>query len=160
MGAISPPELLTSRHSVEQFNSGRPSIDRWLKKHGLSNQESRASRTYVVCASKRVVGYYALSAASIERQDAHRSLRHGEPDPIPAILLGRLGVDREFQGQGVGSGLLRDAFFRAQQVSESVGARLLLLDALDDAAKAFYVKMGFKQSPIDKLQLMHSLRLG
>jgi GNAT superfamily N-acetyltransferase len=84
-------------------------------------------------------------------------MRHGEPDPIPAIQLAQLAVDQEFKGNGIGSGLLRDAFFRSQQVSEIVGARVLLLDAIDVEAKQFYLAKGFKQSPIDEMQLMHSL---
>jgi GNAT superfamily N-acetyltransferase len=86
-------------------------------------------------------------------------MRHGEPEPIPAILLAQLAVDQEFTGKGIGSGLLRDAFLRSQQVSEIVGARVLLLGALDDEAKQFYLAKGFKQSPLDEMQLMHSLIL-
>lgn len=157
MGPISAPELITAHHSIAQFDCGKPPLNRWLLSYALQNQESRASRTYVVQSDNRVVGYYSLATASIQRQSAHRSMRHGEPDPIPAILLAQLAVDQEFAGNGIGSGLLRDAFFRSQQVSEIVGARVLLLDALDDEAKQFYLAKGFKQSPIDEMQLMHSL---
>lgn len=111
----------------------------------------------MVQSDNRVVGYYSLATASIQRQATHRSMRHGEPDPIPAILLAQLAVDQEHRGQGIGSGLLRDAFFRAQQVSEIIGARVLLLDALDEEAKQFYLARGFRQSPLDEMQLMHSL---
>jgi len=157
MGPISAPELIATHHSIAQFDCGKPPLNRWLLSYALKNQESRASRTYVVQSDNRVVGYYSLATASIQRQSAHRSMRHGEPDPIPAILLAQLAVDQEFTGKGIGSGLLRDAFFRSQQVSEIVGARVLLLDALDDKAKQFYLAKGFKQSPLDEMQLMHSL---
>lgn len=157
MGSISAPELLATHHSIAGFDCGKPALNRWLFDYALQNQESRASRTYVVQSENRVVGYYSLATASIHRQDAHRSLRHGEPDPIPAILLAQLAVDREYKGQGIGSGLLRDAFLRSQQVSEIAGARVLLLDALDNEAKHFYLAKGFRQSPLDEMQLMHSL---
>jgi len=157
MGSISAPELITTHHSISRFDCGKPPLNRWLLNYALQNQESRASRTYVVQSNNRVVGYYSLATASIQRQAAHRSLRHGEPDPIPAILLAQLAIDREYKGQGIGSGLLRDAFFRAQQISEIAGARVLLLDALDEESKQFYLAKGFRQSPVDEMQLMHSL---
>ena len=81
------------------------------------------------------------------------------PDPIPAILLGRLAVDRGHARQGIGSGLLKDAFLRARQVSRVAVARLLLPDALDEEARSFYLRHGFKPSPLNPLQLMHSLVL-
>lgn len=157
MGPISAPELLGTLHSITQFDCGKPPLNRWLLRYALQNQQSRASRTYVVQSDNRVVGYYSLATASIQRQAAHRSMRHGEPDPIPAILLAQLAVDQEYKSHGIGSGLLRDAFFRAQQVSEIIGARVLLLDAFDEEAKQFYLGKGFRQSPLDEMQLMHSL---
>ena len=157
MGPISAPELLATHHSITRFECGKPPLNRWLFNFALQNQESRASRTYVVQSENRVIGYYSLATASIHRQAAHRTLRHGEPDPIPAILLAQLAVDQEYKSRGIGSGLLRDAFFRAQQVSEIAGARVLLLDALDEEARQFYMAKGFRQSPLDTMQLMHSL---
>jgi len=113
----------------------------------------------VVCRQRQVLAYYSLATASIERQAAARKFRHGAPDPIPAILLGQLAVDKKHAGQGIGSGLLKDAFLRSYQVSELVGARIILLDALDGAAKEFYLKRGFRQSPLNPMVLMHSLTL-
>jgi GNAT superfamily N-acetyltransferase len=113
----------------------------------------------VVCEQHQVLAYYSLATASIERQAAARKFRHGAPNPIPAILLGKLAVNKEDAGQGIGSGLLKDAFLRSYQVSELVGARIILLDALDDEAKKFYINRGFRQSPLNPLVLMHSLAL-
>jgi len=158
MGAISEPELLSADHDISGFDCGKPPLNRWLFTYALKNQETRDSRTYVVQESGGVVGYYSLATASIQRQSAARKFRHGAPDPIPAILLGQLAVDQNHAGQGVGTGLLRDAFFRAQQVSEIAGVKILLLDALDDDAKQFYIHRGFKPSPLDSMLLMHSLR--
>lgn len=113
----------------------------------------------MVCEQRQVLAYYSLATSSIERQAAARKFRHGAPDPIPAILLGQLGVNKEHAGQGIGSGLLKDAFLRSYQVSEIVGARVILLDALDDEAKKFYLHRGFRQSPLNPMVLMHSLNL-
>jgi GNAT superfamily N-acetyltransferase len=159
MGAISPPELLTADHDLSRFDCGKPPLNRWLSDHAMANQQTRDSRTYVVCEQREVLAYYSLATASIERQAAARKFRHGAPDPIPAILLGKLAVNKEHAGQGIGSGLLKDAFLRSYQVSELVGARIILLDALDDEAKKFYIQRGFRQSPLNPMVLMHSLDL-
>jgi GNAT superfamily N-acetyltransferase len=146
-------------HDLSRFDCGKPLLNRWLSVHALANQQTRDSRTYVVCIQRQVLAYYSLATASIERQAAARKFRHGAPDPIPAILLGQLAVHKEHTGQGIGSGLLKDAFLRAYQVSELVGARLILLDAMDDEAKKFYLHRGFRQSPLNPMVLMHSLTL-
>jgi GNAT superfamily N-acetyltransferase len=159
VGAISPPELLTADHDLSRFDCGKPALNRWLSVHALANQQTRDSRTYVVCEQRQLLAYYSLATASIERRAAARKFRHGAPDPIPAILLGKLAVNKEHAGQGIGSGLLKDAFLRSYQVSELVGARIILLDALDDEAKKFYINRGFRQSPLDPMVLMHSLAL-
>ena len=113
----------------------------------------------MVCEQHEVLAYYSLATASIVHQAAARKFRHGAPDPIPAILLGQLAVNKEHTGQGIGSGLLKDAFLRSYQVSELIGARIILLDALDDEAKQFYLHRGFRQSPLNPMVLMHSLTL-
>ena len=159
MGQVGAPEPLGPQHSIDQFDCGKPPLNRWLFTFALANQASRTSRTYVVQAQGRVVGYYSLATASIERARAHRALRHGEPDPIPAILLGQLAVDLAYSGKGIGSALLRDAFFRAQRITETIGARLMLLDAIDEEAKQFYLAKGFRQSPMDEHVLMCTLRI-
>lgn len=159
MGGLSPPKPLTAAHRIAGFDCGKPVLNRWLLERAMANQLSGDSRTYVVCASRRVVGYYALATASIERRAAPARLRQKAPEPIPAILLGRLAVDLHHAGRGIGSGLLKDAFLRARQVSSLVGARLMLLDALDGEARHFYLQRGFRPSPLDPLLLMHSLGL-
>ena len=159
MGDLKPPELLTAAHDTAGFDCGKAALDRWLAEQALRNQASGDARCYVVCSGRRVIGYYALATASVERRAAARSVRRGAPDPIPAILLGRLAVDRQHAGQGIGSGLLKDAFLRAGQVSRLAGARLLVLDAVDEEARSFYLRHGFRPSPLNPLQLMHSLDL-
>jgi GNAT superfamily N-acetyltransferase len=76
------------------------------------------------------------------------------PDPIPAIVLGRLAVDKSSHGQGVGTGLLRDAVQRTLQAAEVAGIRAILVHAISDAAKRFYEKYGFVSSPVDPMTVM------
>lgn len=80
------------------------------------------------------------------------------PDPIPVMVLGRLAVDKEWKGRGIGSGLLRDAVLRTVQVSEVVGVRAILLHAKNEEAKRFYERYGFAQSPTNDLTLMATLQ--
>ncbi|WP_345776262.1 GNAT family N-acetyltransferase [Luteimonas salinisoli] len=120
---------------------------------------SGASRCFVVCdGQQRVVGYYALAAGALSHEAAPGRIRRNMPDPIRVIVLGRLAVHVDWLGQGVGQGLLKDAVQRALQACEQVGARALLCHAIDEAAKAFYLKHGFMQSPIHVMTVMLPLR--
>lgn len=145
MGGITAPAPLTPAHRLAGFDCGRPSLNEWLLRYALRNEHAGGSRTYVVCdvEAGRVVGYYALAAGSVDRAEAPGPLRRNMPDPIPAIVLGRLAVDRHFSGRGIGAGLLKDALLRSVQVANQIGARALLVQALDDSAAAFYQHHGF-----------------
>lgn len=79
------------------------------------------------------------------------------PKPIPAIVLGRLAVDMTYQGHGIGAGLLQDAIFRSLRAGQEVGARILLCHAIDEAARNFYLKYSFIQSPVEELTVMLDL---
>ena len=110
-----------------------------------------SARTFVVvdAQQQRVVGYHALTAASI----AHEQATARAARPIPAALLARLAVDVSVQGRGMGAWLLRDAMLRTLSASESVGIRVLLVHALDADARGFYEGHGFEASPTDPLNL-------
>lgn len=132
------------------------SLDVWLVKHARAAAGAGSARTYVVVDTRqdRVVGYHALSLASIEHADATERGRKGMPrHPIPAMLLARLAVDKAVQGNGIGAFLLRDAMGRALSVAEQAGMRLLLVHALNDEARAFYEHFGFEPSPSDPMNL-------
>jgi GNAT superfamily N-acetyltransferase len=94
-----------------------------------------------------VVGYYCLATGATKRADIPRKIRHGNPHLVPIIILGRLAVDRNFQGQGIALGLLRDALRRTLALSEIAGCRALLVHAIDDPAVAFYSKFDFIEFP-------------
>lgn len=150
-----PPEPLTGSHTVDGFASGEPVLDEWLKRRALANQASGASRTFVVTNQQgQVMGYYALATGAVALSDATGAVRRNMPDPIPVLVLGRLAVDHQAQGIKLGASLLKDAVNRAIAVSANAGVRALLVHALNERAKDFYLKYGFGPSPTDPMTLM------
>lgn len=136
--ALSPPAPLTAAHDVAAFDCGDPILDDWLKHRALKN-ESRFSRTYVVCDEGRVVGYYCIAAGAVERGAAPGKVRRNAPASIPVSVIGRLAVRRTHQGRGLGADLLGDALRRIAVASQSIGIAAVLVQAKDDAARRFYL---------------------
>jgi GNAT superfamily N-acetyltransferase len=151
---ISAPEHLTAAHDVSAFDSGAPDLDSWLRKRALANEASGASRTYVVCAGGRVVGYYALATGGVAQEAAPGRVRRNMPDPVPVMILGRLAVDRAWQGRNLGGSLLRDAVMRTLRAAGIGGIRAILVTAVSEEAKRFYERRGFAVSPVDPMVLM------
>lgn len=154
MSGYSRPRPIRQDDETASFDSGEPSLDRYLQTRALSNHLQGASRCYVTCRGARVVGYYALAATSIRHRDAPGKVRRNMPEPVPAILLSRLAVDRKDQGLGLGKDLLRDAIVRSVEAADLIGARALLVHALNDNAREFYAHFDFEPSPTDPLHLM------
>jgi predicted N-acetyltransferase YhbS len=155
--SLSGPVLLTDRHDIAAFTSGQESLDTWLKRRALKNQATGASRTFVACEDRRVVAYYALASSAVTVVSAPGRFRRNMPDPIPVVLLGRLAVDRAFQGKGMGRALVRDAGYRVVQAADTIGIRGLIAQAVSIQAKAFYEHVGFEASPLDPMTLMITL---
>lgn len=153
-GTISPPEKLTPEHDLSQFQCGEPELDDWLRRRALANEEHGASRSYVVCVGRRVVGYYALAAGAAAHSNAPGRVRRNMPNPVPVMVIGRLAIDLGFQGCGIGSALLKDAVLRTMRAAEIAGIRAILVHAISESAKRFYERSGFIASPIDPLTLM------
>lgn len=152
---LSAPHPLAATHVLDTFDCGETSLDEWLKRRALTNQLSGASRTFVVTdQSGRIGGYYAMAAGAVAHQSATSSVRRNMPDPIPVMVLARLAVDQRFQGIKLGASLLQDAVCRAVSVSHNAGVRALLVHALHDHAKQFYVRHGFQESPQHPMTLM------
>jgi GNAT superfamily N-acetyltransferase len=151
---LAAPEALRDAHDTDGFDSGEPTLDIWLARRARANQISGASRTYVACRGRTVVGYHALASGGIDLDAAPGGLRRNMPDPLPVVVLGRLAIARAEQGQGLGRALLRDASLRVLQAAERVGVALLVVHALSDRAKQFYLGCGFKESPLDPMTLM------
>lgn len=153
-GQLSAPEKLRSDHDLTEFACGEPSLDDWLRRRALQNQESGASRTYIVRTGQQVVGYYALAVGSVAHAGASSRVRRNMPDPVPVMILGRLAVHSEFQGRKIGPALLRDAILRTLQVAEIAGLRAILVHAISERARQFYENCGFIASPMDPMTLM------
>ncbi len=152
-GTLSAPVPLAEDHPLEMFDCGELGLNAWLKKRALRNNRSGASRTYVVCHGKAVVGYYCLSAGAIGHKEAPKTLRRNMPDPVPVLVLGRLAVHKDYHNRGIGSALLRDALLRALQASTIAGVAALLVHALSEPAKRFYLSHGFLESPVSPMTL-------
>jgi GNAT superfamily N-acetyltransferase len=151
---IRAPEKLSPNHDLAQFQCGEPALDDWLRRRALQNEESGASRTYVLCVGRRVVGYYALAVGAVAHIGTPGRIRRNMPDPVPVMVIGRLAVDRAVQGQAMGPALLRDAVLRTLQAAEIAGIRAILVHAISERAKRFYEKWGFISSPLDPMTLM------
>ena len=151
------PEKLSAHHDLSRFGSGEAVLDEWLRRRALQNEASGASRTYVVCVEKRVVGYYTLAVGAVALANAPGRVRRNMPDPLPVMVLGRLAVDREYQCQGIGAGLLRDVILRTVQAAEIAGIRAILVHAISATAKRFYEERGFVSSPVEPLTVMISV---
>ena len=134
---LSSPILLATDHQLDDFACNVDSLNDWLKKRAYQNQLSGASRTYVVLEGKRVVGYYCLASGALELNDAPPQVRRNMPNPIPVAILGRLAIDKSFQGKGLGVALLQDAVVRTAQAGGILGIRGLLVQALSIDARAF-----------------------
>jgi len=152
--AFSAPEKLQPDHDLSAFDSSVPVLDDWLRRRALPNQGSGASRTYVIGAGNRVIGYYALAAGAVAQADATGRTRRNMPDPVPVMVIGRLAVDSGYQGRGLGRALLRDAVLRAMQVADIAGIRAVLVHAISEDARRFYGRCGFQPSPADPMTLM------
>lgn len=143
------PSILCEEDDPSTFDCGNDALNTFLRSHALQNQRNNSARTYVslFSQSKKVAGYYTLCAASAEYELAPDRIRKGlARHPVPLILLARLAVDNTCQGQGLGAGLLRNAFIRFLQAQETIGARALLAHAKDPSAKSFYEKWGFQSA--------------
>lgn len=148
-------EKLTPGHDLSGFESTNSTLNIWLKRFARTNQRAETAKTYVAHRNGTVVGYHALAAGSVLRYEAPERIAQGIANhPVGVILLARLAVDKREQGTGLGKALLRDALARVAQAADVVGVRAVLVHAVDDAARSFYLHHGFQASPLDAMQLM------
>ena len=140
VGAVEAPEPLAHRHDISRFSSGVPSLDAWLRGKARLNEAKGGARTYVACDGDRVAGFYSLAASSVERRRVSSRVGRGMSGPIPVILLGQLAVDMEYQGRRLGSDLPIDAARRTLAAADAIGARAVVVQAVDGRAKSFYAR--------------------
>ena len=154
---LSAPVLLTSDHKLASFDCGLAELNDWLKRRALANQDAGASRTYVTTEAEAVVGYYALAAGGIDLTAAPGRFQRNMPNPIPIALLGRLAVHRAYQGRKLGRALFQDAAKRVIHAAGTLGIRGLIVHAISEEAKAFYLALGFDPSPLEPMTRMVTL---
>jgi len=154
-----PPQPLELHHQLDQFGCEEPELTEWLQRYARQAHAAGSARVYVTTTNDdvdRVVGYYALSAASVAPADASGRTLKGVPkaQAVPAILLARLARDVGHKGRGLGPSLLQDALARSSEAASVIGARVVLVHAKHARARAFYLEHGFEESPTDPLHLM------
>jgi hypothetical protein len=145
MESIEGPRLLSANDDLSQFDCGVVALNDWLRVRALSNHLEGAARSYVLAEGSRVIGYYCLAASSIQHETVKGKIKRNMPDPIPALIVGRLAVDLK---------LLRHAIYTTKAIAQTVGVRVLFVHAKDEKAAGFYQRYGFEQSPTVNLLLM------
>jgi GNAT superfamily N-acetyltransferase len=150
-------ERLAEHHDRREFDCGQPSLSEWIRQYASQNEKRDLSRTYVAVrpGSFRVFGYYSLASCQIRYTDlpARRAKKLPRSQAIPAALIGRLAVDQAIQGQGLGAILLSDALGRTVRLAEQIATHAIVVDAIDEQARGFYLKHGFEELLDDPLHL-------
>ena len=147
-------EKIERLHCVDSFDCGQENLNRYLQQYSLMSQRAEAASTYVGVMNEKIIGYYTLVVSNVVYEDAPERLKKGlSRNPVPVMLLARLATDLDWQGKGIGAGLLRDAMQRTVQVADIAGVRAFLVHAKNDKAKAFYEHFDFYPSPTDPYHL-------
>lgn len=147
---------LHEHHLLAQFDCGKESLNAWLNRHALNNIALGLGRTLVAVrpGEKRVESFFCVSAGTVRFDHVPEHQKRRLPRyPIPTMHIGRLAVDKTVQGRGLGSALLVEALRRAANVSADIGIYAVDVLALDEDAKAFYLKYGFIEMLDDALHL-------
>jgi GNAT superfamily N-acetyltransferase len=140
-----PALLDPRRHDRDQFESGEPVLDEWLRRYAAQNRRRDTSATWAVAdADDVVVAYASVAMTGIDRSAAPAALAKGAPDPVPALLLGRLAVDRRYAGLGVGSALAAHVLATAVELNEKAACRAVVVTALSARARAWWERLGFR----------------
>ena len=155
---ISKPMALTEDHDTVAFGSGDDVLDGWLRHHAMEHQREKITNTFVVLDGSRIVGYYCFATSALERIQTSRWRSRRPVDPVPAMLVGRLAVDLQYRGRGIGARMLRDATMRALTVRRMVGMPLLAAHAIDESGRDFYRHFGFRRAGFDPYLMLLPLQ--
>jgi GNAT superfamily N-acetyltransferase len=140
-----PAPLDPRRHNREQFDSGTPALDEWLRRYAGQNRRRDTAATWVIVdAGDVVVAYASVAMTGIDRSAAPAVVAKGAPDPVPALLLGRLAVDRRHANLGIGTALAAHVLATAVELNEKAACRAVVVTALDASARAWWERLGFR----------------
>lgn len=139
-----PEPIDTKRHDRNAFDSGAPELDDWLRLYATQNRRRNTAATWVITdVDNTVVAYVSLSMTGVDRSSAPPALAKQAPDPVPALLVGRLAVDRSVAGLGVGTALVAHVLATAVDLNERAACRAVVVTALDAAARSWWERFGF-----------------
>lgn len=156
---LAAPQALDAGHALESFDCGRLSLNDWLTHHARQAQANGSAKTYLVIEGTRVVGYFSLTVGQVDTLETPERARKGTGVyPIPVVILARMAVARNYQGRGIGVGMLQNAIRRTLTIAEQAGVRALLTHPIDDEASRFYLRFGFEASPARDQQLLLLLK--
>ncbi len=153
---------LAGDHNRHMFDCGRHELNNWLKQVARQHQDKGLSKTFVAVRDEApdfICGYYALTLAELENRNLPAVWQKKLPHRIPGVRLGRLAVDGQYQGKGLGELLLVDALNRARRIFTEAGGIGLFVDAIDLRASVFYQRLGFEASPDNPLLLFLSAKI-
>ncbi len=154
-----PVRKLTATDMVDGFDCGKSALNQFLQRYALVNQKANSAQTYVCCQENVVVGFYSLAAGSVDPESAPPRVMKGlARHPVPVLILARLAVDKNHQGNGLGKALLKDALLRTAQAADIAGIRCLLVHAKDEAARQWYEAWDFEPNPTDPYHLFLMLK--
>jgi GNAT superfamily N-acetyltransferase len=156
---VTPIRKLEAGDPVDAFDCGQPDLNRYLRRYAVNNQKANSAQTYVACSCSTIAGYYSLSVAGVDYAGIPSRVAKGLARyPVPVMLLARLAVDRNFQGQGLGSALLRNALLRTVQAADIAEIRAVLVHAKNEDARQWYMRFGFEPGPIAPMHLFLLLK--
>jgi GNAT superfamily N-acetyltransferase len=121
-----------------------PALDDWLRHYSTQNRKRNTAATWVVTDAASVVrAYVRVAMTGVDRSSAPSALAKHAPDPVPALLIGRLAVDQRVSGRGVGTSLVAYVLASALALNEQAACRAVIVAALDDAARSWWHRLGF-----------------
>jgi GNAT superfamily N-acetyltransferase len=139
-----PEPLDSKRHDRSTFDSGAPDLDQWVRRYASQNRRSDTAATWVIADEHNtVVAYASIAMTGIDRSAAPEALAKRSPDPIPALLIGRLAVDRSVAGAGIGTAMVAHVLATAIELNQRAACRAVVVTALDDGARTWWENLGF-----------------
>lgn len=139
-----PALLDLARHDRAGFQSGDAVLDEWLRRYAGQNRRRDTAATWVIVdAHDGVVAYATIAMTAVDRATAPDAVGQQAPDPVPALLIGRLAVDERHAGRGVGTALVGHVLATAVELNTKAACRAVIVSAQHAAARSWWERLGF-----------------